>query len=182
MTLAPEDFVAGLASDNAARLAALADKSAAGTPGEQLTVPALLKLALRNEYEAADLAALWMTDTPELDAKLALARQCGDEAKHYRFIEERLRALGVDLAGFESRRLRAEPAARVPPRAAGDGRARRRRPVHARGHRRGPQRGIRRLLRRTRRSRDGGALPRPDSSRTSGTTTSSDGACCSSTR
>ena len=28
--------------------------------------------------------------------KLALARQCGDEAKHYRLIEARLRELGVD--------------------------------------------------------------------------------------
>jgi hypothetical protein len=101
MTPSPEAFVAALGRDNAARLAELAEKSAAGTPGEELTVPALLKLALRNEYEAADLAALWMSDTPELDAKLALARQCGDEAKHYRWIEERLRALGVDLGGFD---------------------------------------------------------------------------------
>jgi uncharacterized ferritin-like protein (DUF455 family) len=99
--LAPEAFVAALAAENAARLATLADKSAAGEAGADLTVAALLKLALRNEYEAADLAAAWMADTPELDAKLALARQCGDEAKHYRWIEERLVALGVDLAGFD---------------------------------------------------------------------------------
>ena len=99
--LAPEAFVAALAAENAARLAALAEKSAAGEADAALTVPALLKLALRNEYEAADLAAAWMSDTPELDAKLALARQCGDEAKHYRWIEERLAALGVDLAGFD---------------------------------------------------------------------------------
>jgi uncharacterized ferritin-like protein (DUF455 family) len=93
--------VAALAGENAARLAMLAEKSAAGAPGAELAVAALLKLALRNEYEAADLAAAWMTDTPELDAKLALARQCGDEAKHYRWIEERLGALGVDLTGFD---------------------------------------------------------------------------------
>jgi uncharacterized ferritin-like protein (DUF455 family) len=99
--LAPEAFVAALAGENAARLAMLAEKSAAGAPGAELAVAALLKLALRNEYEAADLAAAWMTDTPELDAKLALARQCGDEAKHYRWIEERLGALGVDLTGFD---------------------------------------------------------------------------------
>ena len=42
-----------------------------------------------------------MTDTPELDAKLALARQCGDEAKHYLWIEQRLKALGVDLLLFD---------------------------------------------------------------------------------
>jgi uncharacterized ferritin-like protein (DUF455 family) len=99
--LAPEAFVEALARANAARLAELAEKSAAGAPAAALTVAALLKLALRNEYEAADLAAAWMADTPELDAKLALARQCGDEAKHYRWIEERLGALGADLTGFD---------------------------------------------------------------------------------
>jgi hypothetical protein len=99
--MTPEAFVAALEAENRALLEGLAAKSAAGEPGEALTIVQLLKLALRNEYEAADLAGAWMADTPELDAKLALARQCGDEAKHYRWIEERLRALGADLAGFD---------------------------------------------------------------------------------
>jgi uncharacterized ferritin-like protein (DUF455 family) len=42
-----------------------------------------------------------MESTPEIDVKLALARQCGDEAKHYRLIAERLAALGDDLADFD---------------------------------------------------------------------------------
>jgi hypothetical protein len=42
-----------------------------------------------------------MADTTELDAKLALARQCGDEARHYRLIEARLVELGVSLEGFD---------------------------------------------------------------------------------
>ena len=100
-TLTPEAFVAELDARNQARLGELAAKSAAGEPGEALNVPQLLKLALRNELEASELAAFWMIDTPELDARLALARQCGDEAKHYRWIEERLAALRVDLAGFD---------------------------------------------------------------------------------
>jgi uncharacterized ferritin-like protein (DUF455 family) len=33
--------------------------------------------------------------------KLALARQVGDEAKHYRLIEEHLARMGADLAGFD---------------------------------------------------------------------------------
>jgi uncharacterized ferritin-like protein (DUF455 family) len=98
-----EQFVRELEAENHAQLQALAGKSSAGEVPDALTVPALLKLALRNEYEASDLAASWMTDTDELDAKMALARQCGDEAKHYRWIEDRLRALGVDLAGFDPR-------------------------------------------------------------------------------
>lgn len=98
--MSPEAFVAALEAENRALLERLAEKSAAGEPSEALTVPKLLRLALRNEYEATELAALWLVSTPELDAKLALARQCGDEAKHYRWIEERLRALGDELQGF----------------------------------------------------------------------------------
>jgi hypothetical protein len=37
-----------------------------------------------------------MPTTPELDVKLGLARQCGDEAKHYEMIQHRLQQLGVD--------------------------------------------------------------------------------------
>jgi hypothetical protein len=60
-----------------------------------------LKFALKNELEASELAALWMSSTPEVDVKLGLARQSGDEAKHYRLIEEHLRDLDADLSGFE---------------------------------------------------------------------------------
>ncbi len=66
-----------------------------------LTVVNLLKVALKNEIEASESAARWMATTPELDVKLALARQVGDEAKHYRLIAERLRALGFDPDAFD---------------------------------------------------------------------------------
>lgn len=59
-----------------------------------------LKIALKNELEASELAALWMPSTLEIEVKLALARQAGDEAKHYRLIEKRLVKMGVDLSGF----------------------------------------------------------------------------------
>jgi uncharacterized ferritin-like protein (DUF455 family) len=59
-----------------------------------------LKMALKNELEASELAAVWMPTTPEIDVKLALARQAGDEAKHYRLIEKRLENMGIDLGGF----------------------------------------------------------------------------------
>jgi uncharacterized ferritin-like protein (DUF455 family) len=39
--------------------------------------------------------------TDDVGVKLAFARQVGDEAKHYRMIAERLRALGVDTTGFD---------------------------------------------------------------------------------
>lgn len=59
-----------------------------------------LKMALKNELEASELAAGWIPSTPELEIKLALARQVGDEAKHYRLIEDHLAKMGVDLSGF----------------------------------------------------------------------------------
>src|SRR2546426_4798417 len=59
-----------------------------------------LKMALKNELEASEIAAVWIPTTPEVEVKLALARQVGDEAKHYRLIEEHLAGMGVDLGGF----------------------------------------------------------------------------------
>ena len=41
-----------------------------------------------------------MPTTPEVDVKLGLARQAGDEAKHYRLIEKHLTGRGIDLSGF----------------------------------------------------------------------------------
>jgi 1,2-phenylacetyl-CoA epoxidase catalytic subunit len=60
-----------------------------------------LKMALKNELEASEIAAVWIPTTPEVEVKLALARQVGDEARHYRLIEEHLAKLGVDLTGFD---------------------------------------------------------------------------------
>jgi len=57
-------------------------------------VLALFRIALKNEFEAFELAAHWIPTTPELDVKLGLARQVGDEAKHYRLLEARYRELG----------------------------------------------------------------------------------------
>jgi CheY-like chemotaxis protein len=65
-----------------------------------LTVVNLLKVALKNEIEATESAARWMATTPEIDVKLALARQVGDEAKHYRLVAERLGELGFDAREF----------------------------------------------------------------------------------
>ena len=59
-----------------------------------------LKMALKNELEASEIAAVWIPTTPETEVKLALARQVGDEAKHYRLIEEHLEKMGVGLSGF----------------------------------------------------------------------------------
>jgi len=75
--------------------------AAAREPAADLTVARLLLLALKNEIEATECAAGWIGTTREIDVKLALARQAGDEAKHYRLIEKRLGELGVDTRAYD---------------------------------------------------------------------------------
>jgi uncharacterized ferritin-like protein (DUF455 family) len=55
--------------------------------GGDLRLENLLKIALKNELEATELAARWLVSS--------------DEAKHYRLIVEHLRELGVDLHDFD---------------------------------------------------------------------------------
>ncbi len=55
----------------------------------------LLQVALANEINVSELAAVWMPSTPEVDVKLAFARQAGDEAGHFQLVADRLRALGA---------------------------------------------------------------------------------------
>ena len=97
-----QEFVAQLDGENRQRLSRLAPDDTLKPEVEgDLTVLNLLKVALRNEIEATEIAARWLVTTDDVDVKLALARQVGDEAKHYRMIAERLRALGFDAKSFD---------------------------------------------------------------------------------
>lgn len=101
MPLSPEAFVAELDAENEKALARIAQAASAGEPPPDLKVAKLLLLALKNEMEATECAAAWLPSTPEVDVKLALARQAGDEAKHYRLIQKRLEELGVDTRAHD---------------------------------------------------------------------------------
>jgi uncharacterized ferritin-like protein (DUF455 family) len=61
----------------------------------------LLHVALANEINVSELAAAWLPSTPELDVKLAFAKQTGDEANHFTLVADRLGALGLDVASFQ---------------------------------------------------------------------------------
>jgi hypothetical protein len=98
--MSADSFLAELDEQNAKALERIAT-AAAREPAADLTVAKLLVLALKNELEATECAAGWIGTTREIDVKLALARQAGDEAKHYRLIQKRLGDLGVDTAGHE---------------------------------------------------------------------------------
>lgn len=97
----PSAFVASLDASIATTLARAVTAAEGREPGPGVDVKRLLRVALRNEIEAAEEAAVWLVEEKDTEVKLALMRQCGDEARHYRLIEARLRALGDDLAGFD---------------------------------------------------------------------------------
>ena len=50
----------------------------------------MLQVALANEISVSELAAAWMSNTPEVDVKIAFARQAGDEAGHFELVADRL--------------------------------------------------------------------------------------------
>jgi hypothetical protein len=83
------------------QILAVRDSALAGIPQTvgRAEMTTLLRGALRTELEASQIAAFWMPTTHEVEAKLALARQAGDEAKHYMLIETRLRDMGEDVEG-----------------------------------------------------------------------------------
>jgi uncharacterized ferritin-like protein (DUF455 family) len=97
-----EEFVAALDADNQRLLRALEpDATLKPEIDGPLNVPNLLKVALRNELEATEIAARWLVSSDDVALKLALARQVGDEAKHYRLIAERLGQLGIDAGALD---------------------------------------------------------------------------------
>ncbi len=97
-----DEFVRRLDDENQKLLGRLApDDTLKPEVAGELTVVNLLKVALKNEIEATEIAARWLVTTDDVDVKLALARQVGDEAKHYRLIADRLRALGFAAATFD---------------------------------------------------------------------------------
>jgi uncharacterized ferritin-like protein (DUF455 family) len=88
----------GYVTEKLASLDLLKDEESG--PADRSEVIRRLKVALKNEMEAAELAAIWIPSTPEVEVKLAFARQAGDEARHYHLIEKHLTGMGVDLSGF----------------------------------------------------------------------------------
>jgi bacterioferritin (cytochrome b1) len=100
--MTPDEFIADLDAENQRLLGRLAP-DAALTPevDGELNVVNLLKVALKNEIEATEVAARWLVSTDDISVKLALARQVGDEAKHYRLVADRLQAMGFAATSFD---------------------------------------------------------------------------------
>ncbi len=95
-------YVGTLEAIKAERLATIfrAGQAAIAVEAPQVEPAKLLHIALANEIGASELAAAWMPSTQEVEVKIALGRQAGDEAMHFQLVADRLAALGFDLSGF----------------------------------------------------------------------------------
>jgi 1,2-phenylacetyl-CoA epoxidase catalytic subunit len=100
-TMETTPFVRELEAFKAERLSRMVAAGQTSLGGGPVDAQRLLEVALANEISVSELAAAWTPSTPEIDVKLALARQAGDEAKHFRLIVERLGELGVDATRFD---------------------------------------------------------------------------------
>jgi uncharacterized ferritin-like protein (DUF455 family) len=94
-------FVHELEAFKAERLARMVAAGQTSLSGSPVDAQRLLEVALANEINVSELAAAWTPGTPEIDVKLAFARQAGDEAGHFQLVADRLGTLGFDVAGFK---------------------------------------------------------------------------------
>jgi hypothetical protein len=99
--LEPAGFVQDLERELLRALARAGEQARASVPASASVVE-LLVGALREEIETAEVSATWLTDEPDLALRLGLARQVGDEARHFEAISARIRELGGD-AGSDPR-------------------------------------------------------------------------------
>lgn len=94
-------FIAALEAFKSERLAPIIGAGQMALDGDASGDPTkLLGVALANEISVSELAAVWIPTTPEVDVKIAFARQAGDEANHASLVGDRLTALGIDVAAW----------------------------------------------------------------------------------
>jgi hypothetical protein len=100
---AAETFVTEMDAKNRTSIDRLVGALTTAITKEGFEIADVLRLTLKAAVEGAEVAALWVTDCDDLGAKVVLAEQCGDGAKHYRQIAARLGAIGVDLSSYDPR-------------------------------------------------------------------------------
>ena len=146
-TLNAKDFVDQLVREIHELFAQLGEHETLESESDgQVDVVPLLKLALTSELEAAEIAAHWLPDTADIEAKTILAEQCSDELNHYNMIMDRLNELGEDMSGFDPLAEGYSPPFPLPTLLVDDRRADCRRSIRLRSRRRGAQRAIYRFL------------------------------------
>ena len=90
-----ETFVTELDAKNQTSIQRVIDALSAGIAKETFEVTDVLRLVIKSTIEAAEVAALWVSDCEDLEMKLSLAEQCGDGARQCRQLTARLAELGT---------------------------------------------------------------------------------------
>ncbi len=96
-----DTFVTELDAKNQASIQRIVDAQTAGITKEGFEVTDVLRLVFKARMEAAEVAALWVSDCDRLEMKLSLAEQCGDGARQCGLLAARLVALGT--VGYDPR-------------------------------------------------------------------------------
>jgi hypothetical protein len=90
-----DTFVTELDAKNQTQIQRVIDALSAGLIKEGFEVVDVLRLVIKTTIEAAEVAALWVSDCEDLEMKLSLAEQCGDGARQCRQLSARLAELGT---------------------------------------------------------------------------------------
>jgi hypothetical protein len=92
---AADTYVTELDAKNQPQIQRVIDALMAAIAKESFEVVDVLRLVIKSTIEAAEVAALWVSDCESLAMKLSLAEQCGDGARQCRQLTARLAELGV---------------------------------------------------------------------------------------
>jgi len=90
-----DTFVTELDAKNQTSIQRVIDALTAGVTKEAFEPTDVLRLVIKSTIEAAEVAALWVSDCEQLEMKLSLAEQCGDGARQCRQLVARLAELGT---------------------------------------------------------------------------------------
>jgi hypothetical protein len=99
--VAAENFVSELDAKNQPTIQRVVDALRAALAKDGVEVADALRFAVKGAIEAAEVAALWVSDCDDLEMKLSLAEHCGDAARQCRRLSARLTALGI--LGYDPR-------------------------------------------------------------------------------
>jgi uncharacterized ferritin-like protein (DUF455 family) len=95
-------FVQELLESNQALLSNIDASKSLSDTGSPRDISSLLHIALANEISVAELAAMWMPSVTDWEIKIALARQAGDEARHFQLVGQRMEELGISISDFKT--------------------------------------------------------------------------------
>jgi hypothetical protein len=98
-----ENFVHEMEEKNRASFQRLLANFAQIVEKESFSPADVLRLEMKAVVESIEVTAMWLAGADSLPVKLSLATQCGDGARHFQLLSERLAGTGVDLQTYDAR-------------------------------------------------------------------------------